>query len=461
MIMKSLYSKFAFITIMIMIVSGIISFFLSNAYYQFKLKQQNDEKIMNFAYEIADFASKHPLISLQDYFDHIGTIGYQILLVNNEGNKHYFGSSYREKNLQADIPEKVLDGEVYHGIRNFPHKTFVTGFFANELKNSVGVPFEYKGEEYAIFIRPDIKLMFNEMHILFGWLLFISILLSVILVLISTKYLVNPIRKLNNATRAIAEGNFSIKLDITRSDELGNLAVSFTRMAEKLAKVDSLRKELISNISHDIQSPLTNIKGYLNLLETSDKSEQEEQQYLRVVQFEVDRLSRMTKQLLLLSTIESKKDLMEVSTVDIAEQLKAVIHQYEWSTLEKGIMMSYSLSDATVKGDPALLYSVWENLLTNAIKYNRENGTIDIELTEADKEVVVVIKDSGAGLSQKDLDRIFDRFYRADASRARSVEGTGLGLSIVKSIIDLHHGKIDVESIEGNGTTFTVALSKL
>ncbi|MCM3117807.1 HAMP domain-containing histidine kinase [Neobacillus sp. MER 74] len=459
--MKSLYSKFAFITIMIMVVSGIISFFLSNAYYQFKLKQQNDEKIMNFAIEIADFASKHPLISLQDYFDHIGTIGYQILLVNKEGDKNYFGSSFRVKNLPANIPGKVLDGEVYHGIRNFPHKTFVTGFFANELKNSVGVPFEYKGEEYAIFIRPDIKLMFNEMHILFGWLLIISILLSVILVLISTKYLVKPIRKLNFATRAIAEGNFSIKLDITRSDELGNLAVSFTRMTEKLAQVDSLRKELISNISHDIQSPLTNIKGYLNLLENSGKREQEEQQYLRVVQFEVDRLSRMTKQLLLLSTIESKKDLMEVSSVDIAEQLKAVIHQYEWSTLEKGIMMSYSLSDARVKGDPALLYSVWENLLTNAIKYNRENGTIDIELTEADKEVLVVIKDSGVGLSQKDLSRIFDRFYRADASRARSVEGTGLGLSIVQSIIDLHHGKIDLESIEGTGTTFTVHLPKL
>ncbi|MEH7083122.1 HAMP domain-containing sensor histidine kinase [Neobacillus drentensis] len=461
MIMKSLYSKFAFITIMIMVFSGVISFFLSNAYYQIKLKQQNDEKIMNFAYEIAYFASKHPLISLQDYFDHIGTIGYQILLVNNEGDKHYFGSSFREKNLQADIPEKVLDGEVYHGIRNFPHKTFVTGFFANELKNSVGVPFKYKGEEYAIFIRPDIKLMFNEMHILFGWLLIISILLSVILVLISTKFLVNPIRKLNYATRAIAEGNFSIKLDITRSDELGNLAISFMRMTEKLAKVDSLRKELISNISHDIQSPLTNIKGYLNLLENSDKSEQEEQQYLRVVQFEVDRLSRMTKQLLLLSTIEIKKDLMEVSPVDIAGQLKAVIHQYEWSTLEKGIMMSYSLSDATVKGDPALLYSVWENLLTNAIKYNRENGTIDIELTETDVEVVVVIKDSGVGLSQKEIERIFDRFYRADASRARSVEGTGLGLSIVKSIVDLHHGKIDLESIEGKGTTFTVLLPKL
>lgn len=461
MIMKSLYSKFAFITIMIMFVSGIISFFLSNAYYQIKLKQQNDEKIMNFAFEIANFASKHPMISLQDYFDHIGTLGFQILLVNNEGDKHYFGASFREKNLPEDIPDKVLDGEVYHGIRNFPHKTFVTGFFANELKNSVGVPFEYKGKEYAIFIRPDIKLMFNEMHILFGWLLIISILLSVILVLIGTKYLVNPIRKLNNATREIAEGNFSIKLDIARSDELGNLAVSFTRMTHKLAKVDSLRKELISNISHDVQSPLTNIKGYLNLLENSNRNEQEKQQYIRVVHSEVDRLSRMTKQLLLLSTIESKKDLMEVSTVDIAGQLKAVIHQFEWSTFDKGIMMSFSLPDAAVKGDPALLYSVWENLLTNAIKYNHENGMIDIELTETDVEIIVVIKDSGVGLSQKEIERIFDRFYRADASRARAVEGTGLGLSIVKSIIDLHHGKIDIKSKEGKGTTFTVVLPKL
>ncbi|MEH7075310.1 sensor histidine kinase [Neobacillus drentensis] len=461
MIMKSLYSKFAFITIMIMVVSGIISFLLSNAYYQIKLKQQNDEKITNFAYEIADFASKHPLISLEDYFNHIGAIGYQILLLNNDKDEQFFGSAFREKNLPNDIPSQVLEGKVYHGIRIFPHKTFVTGFFANELKNSVGVLFEYKGKKYAMFIRPDIKLMFNEMHILFGWLLIISIVLSVILVLVSTKFLIKPIRKLNDATKEIAEGNFSIKLDIDRSDELGNLAVSFTRMSQKLAKVDALRKELITNISHDIQSPLTNIKGYLNLMENSDKSEKEKQQYLEVVQSEVNRLSSMTKQLLLLSTIESKTDLMDVSTVDISGQLKAVIHQYEWSTLDKGIMMSYSLPDATVKGDPALLYSVWENLLTNAIKYNRENGTIEIELTETDGEVVVVIIDSGVGLSLKELERIFDRFYRADASRARSVEGTGLGLSIVKSIVDLHHGKIDIESKEGKGTTFTVFLPKL
>jgi signal transduction histidine kinase len=303
--------------------------------------------------------------------------------------------------------------------------------------------------------------MFNEMHFLFGWLLVLSILLSVVLVLFGTKYLVNPIRELNKATREIAEGNFSIKLDIDRRDELGNLAISFTRMSRKLEKVDLLRKELITNISHDIQAPLTNIQGYLNLMENSDKNAQDKRQYLQVVQSEVNRLSRMTKQLLLLSTIESKKDVMEVSAVDITGQLKAVIHQYEWSILDKGIMMSYSLPDAEVKGDPALLYSVWENLLTNAIKYNCENGTISIELIASEAEAAVVIKNSGRGLTQEELERVFDRFYRADVSRARSVEGSGLGLSIVKSIIDLHHGKVNIKSKEGEGTTVRVILPKL
>ncbi|QCJ45234.1 HAMP domain-containing histidine kinase [Bacillus sp. S3] len=458
--MKSLYSKFAFITIMIMVFSGLISFILSNSYYQVKLKEQNDEKITNFAFEIADFASKHPLISLEDYLDHIGAIGYQILLISQEGDKQYFGSSFRVKDLPIIISNNVLHGEVYHGVRQFPHKTFVTGFFANELKNSVGVPLSYQDKNYALFIRPDIKLMFNEMHVLFGWLLIISILLSILLVLIGTKYLVQPIRELNLATKEIADGNFSIMLDIDRNDELGHLAANFMTMAQKLAKVDILRKELISNITHDIQSPLTNIKGYLNLLESNGKSDQEKQQYIDVVHAEVNRLSNMTKQLLLLSSIESKKDLMEVSTIDVAGQLKSVIHQYQWRVIDKGIMMSYSLPDASVKGDASLLYSVWENLLTNAIKYNSENGTIDIEVFDTESQVEVIIKDTGIGLTENEKERIFDRFYRADSSRARSVEGTGLGLSIVKSIIDMHHGEINLTSQKGKGTTIIVNLPK-
>nr|WP_090638383.1 HAMP domain-containing sensor histidine kinase [Neobacillus massiliamazoniensis] len=459
--MKSLYYKFAFITINIMIFSGLFSFIVSNTYYQVKLKQHNDAKITRFAMDMADFASKHPLISLPDYFNHIGAIGYQILLVNKDGKKQYFGSNFRDKSLPVGAVNEVIDGKVYHGIRDFPHKTFVTGFFANELKNTVGVPLQYQNEKYALFIRPDIELMFNEMHILSGWLVVLAILFSILLVLISTKYLVHPIRKLNTATKEISEGNYSIKLDITRKDELGQLAISFTNMAKKLAKVDALRKELISNISHDIQSPLTNIKGYLNLLENNRVNEEENQQYIQVVHSEVNRLSNMTKQLLLLSSIESKKDLMEVNQVNIVEQLRTVIHQYQWRMFDKGIMVSYSLPEMVVlKGDSSLLYSVWENLLTNAIKYNRESGKIEIELTDADNQINVIFKDTGIGIGKDELERIFDRFYRADISRERSIEGTGLGLSIVKSIVDLHHGRINIESEKGEGTVITVILPK-
>jgi signal transduction histidine kinase len=459
--MKTLYSKFAITTILIMIFSGIFSFILANVHYQEILKKQNDEKIMKIALNMAEFASKQNSITQTDYFEHIGAIGYQILVVNEKGDRHFFGADFRENNLSEDITRQVFQGKVYHGIRDFPHKTFVTGFFANELKNSVGVPIQSQNEKYALFIRPDIKLMFNEMRLLFGWLLISSIVMSIIMVLISTKYLVLPIRKLNLATQEISEGNFSIKLDINRKDELGNLAASFSIMSNKLEKVDTLRKELISNISHDIQSPLTNIKGYINLIENSQISDQEKEQYTKVVHSEINRLSNMTKQLMILATIESKQELLEISRVNIGEQLKKMIQQYQWRIMDKGIMISYSLPDLWVKGDSSLLNSVWENLLTNAIKYNYDNGTIDIELLEAGSRIEVIFKDTGVGLDQEQQERIFDRFYRADTSRGRSIEGTGLGLAIVKSIVDLHHGSIEIDSIKGKGTSIKVSLPTL
>lgn len=457
--MRSLYSKFAVTTILIMLVSGIISFLLSNAYYQNTLKEENDQKIVKLALEIAKFINKHDEIKLNDYFEHIGSLGYQIFISDEEGHKYYYGAEYRERNLSTAALEKVLKGEVYHGISEFPHKTFVTGFFANELRNTVGVPFEANGKTYALFIRPDIKLFFSEMHILFGWIVLGIISLSIVFVLVSTKYLVNPISKLNNATTLIAEGDFGIKLNIHRHDEIGALASSFNKMARKLEKVNEMRKEFISNISHDIQSPLSNIKGYMKLLKTNQLSERD-RQFIDVVDTEVNRLSNLTKQLLLLSSIDSKKDLLEIKPFDVSEQIKNLVKQYQWNLSEKGILMSYSLPETNVVGDPSLLYSVWDNLLSNAMKYNVENGEIDITIVEEDSRFIISFKDTGCGMDEEVIDRIYDRFYRVDSSRTRSIEGTGLGLSIVKSIVEMHNGKIGVESRKGKGTTFTVILPK-
>ena len=459
--MRSLYVKFVWITIGIMIFSSVIAFFISNTYYQQKLKPENDEKNTEIALNIAEFTEQHPEVNLHDYLENISSIGYQLYLVDESGDETSFGAPFREYNLSKSAVEQVLSGNVFHGILNFPQETFVTGFFANELKNTIGVPLAHNDENYALFLRPDIKLLFNEMHILFGWLLALTILLSIIMVLFSTKYLVQPISKLTTATKTLSEGNFNVdELDTERNDELGELSSHFLRMANRLEQTNEMRKEFISNISHDIQSPLSNIKGYTNLLESDSLNPEEKSNYISIINGEISRLSTLTKQLLLLASLDRDEDLMKETTVHIGEQLKELIRNHQWQMDEKNISIGFKLPDVTITADPALLHTVWENLLTNAIKYNRPDGSIELLVEEKPESVRVSFIDSGIGIKADEQAKIFDRFYRVDSARTRLIEGTGLGLSIVQAIVQLHGGTIHIKSNEYEGTTIDVELPK-
>ncbi|MEH7111694.1 HAMP domain-containing sensor histidine kinase [Neobacillus niacini] len=456
--MKTLYVKFVVIFIGILILSSILAFLISSAYYQQVLKPDNDEKITKIAQSVSTYIDAHPNINLDEYLDHISSIGYQMYLIDNLGEEGFWGAAFRDKSLSTSMIELVLNGNTYHGILNFPQETFVTGFFANELMNTIGVPFTYNERNYALFIRPDIKLLFNEMHYLFGWLLVLTILLSIIMVLFSTKYLVKPISKLTKATKSLSNGDFNVELDSTRHDELGELSNSFLRMARKLEQMDDVRKEFISNISHDIQSPLSNIKGYTKLLENESITMEDRWQYITIIHDEIRRLSNLTKQLVLLASLDRSDNFLKKKSFNVSEQIKELARNYQWLVSEKGIMLSYSLPDVYMFGDPSLLNTVWDNLLTNAIKYNRPDGSIEISLEDKEDSIIVRFKDTGIGLNHSEIERIFDRFYRADTSRTRTIEGTGLGLSIVWTIIKLHEGHIQVESKENVGTTFVVEL---
>ncbi|MEL3972126.1 HAMP domain-containing sensor histidine kinase [Rossellomorea oryzaecorticis] len=456
--MRSLYVKFVVMTIGIMILSGIVSFLLSNTYYQQKLKPENDRKNTMIALNIAEFAEGHPDIDLEEYLENLSAVGYQLYLVDDSGEGTFFGAPFKDKTLSGSVKERVVNGRVYHGILHFPRKTFVTGFFANELQNSIGVPLEHNGERYALFFRPDIKLLFNEMHFLFAWLLILTILLSILLVLFSTHYLVKPISKLTAATKALSDGDFHVEVDDDRRDELGELSHSFLKMARKLEQVDDMRKEFISNISHDIQSPLSNIKGYTNLLENESLDPEVKKGYVSVINGEIDRLSTLTKQLLFLASLDRNEEGMKKESFNVGKQIMEVIRNHQWQVSEKGIMLGYSLSDTEITGDPSLLHTVWENLLTNAIKYNKPDGSIEIQIEEREESIFVTFEDTGIGMNEDEKQRIFDRFYRVDTARSRSVEGTGLGLSIVSSIVNLHNGQIHVKSTENEGTAFVVEL---
>ncbi|MDM5327049.1 HAMP domain-containing sensor histidine kinase [Neobacillus sp. CF12] len=456
--MRTLYVKFIVITTGMMLISFIIAFLISNTYYHQKIKPVNDQKNTMVAQNIATFAKEHPEIILEDYLENLSAVGYQLYLVDNLGYEKFFGEPFRDKNLPISTKDLVLNGEIFHGILQFPRETFVTGFFANELRNSIGVPLEHNGKNYALFIRPDIKFLFSEMHVLLGWILLLAIILTIVMVLINTRYLIKPISTLTKATESLAKGKYNVELDSNRDDELGQLSRSFLQMARKLEQMEDMRKEFISNISHDIQSPLSNIKGYTNLLDNDLLSKEDRRQYVTIINGEIKRLSSLTKQLLLLASLDRNEDVMKKKAFNIGEQIKGLIRNYQWAINENGLMLSYSLPDIEIVGDPSLLNTVWDNLLSNAIKYNKPNSSIEISLEERGKSIFVTFGDTGLGMSDAEVDKIFDRFYRADKARTRSVEGTGLGLSIVATIVKLHGGQIAVESQENIGSTFIIEL---
>jgi len=349
---------------------------------------------------------------------------------------------------------------VYHGMRDLPKETFVTGFFSDEMANTVGVPFTYDNKQYGLFLRPNIKLLFTEVHYLLGGLFVVMVIVSLVAMLFVARKMIQPITTLTAATKKVGAENFALSLPINRNDEIGQLADSFQSMANQLQKSDAMRKQFINDVSHDFQTPLQNIKGYAALLHENAITDKEKDQYTEVIMSETDRLSVLTRQLLLLTSLDALQSPLQKQTFALDEQIKHVIQKYRWLMEEKNIALSLELTGVSFTGQAAYTEKIWENLLSNALKYTPENGMIDISLTDRENKVIATFSDNGIGIAKEHMDKLFDRFYRVDEARYSKIEGTGLGLAIVEQAVALHQGSIDVTSEVNEGTTFTVTLPK-
>jgi signal transduction histidine kinase len=420
-------------------------------------KQKIDQQNVVIAKEIAsNLETSSHFASFEPYLKSIGKLGYQIYVLNDSGKEAYFGQPFTKTELPQEAMKVLEDKKTYHGMESFSSQFLMMGHFSNDVKNTVGVPFSMNEQQYGLFLRPNNKLLFSDIHIILaGFIVAVSII-SIIGVLWFAKYLIQPITKLTEATKEITRENFNYSLKIDRNDEIGELIKSFDTMQKQLQHNVQARKSFINDVSHDFQSPLMNIQGYAELLKSQEITEQERSDYLEIIDHESKRLSNLTKQLLVLTSLDQNAYPMKLSSVKIDDQIKQTLHRNQWRLEEKEIEVSYKLPSIIMKVDAELMSNVWDNLLTNAIKYNVPGGNIWINLEKTDTSITIIFKDTGIGISQEAVSQIFDRFYRVDSARKK--DGTGLGLSIVKQIIDLHGGEITVDSMVGAGTTFTLRL---
>jgi signal transduction histidine kinase len=271
---------------------------------------------------------------------------------------------------------------------------------------------------------------------------------------------VNIYLEIIDALRKIANGDYNVQLDFNmdKRNEMTDIINHFNHMAKQLKQMEDMRQEFISNVSHEIQSPLTSIVGFAQALQVNKLTIEERNHYLHIIETESRRLSKLSDNLLKLTSLESEHHPFDRTDFRLDQQIRTIILACEPAWLEKELELDIALEKIPIVADQDLMSQVWTNLIHNSIKFTRHRGKITIRLQQIDDLASITISDNGIGISETDQFHIFERFYKADLARERSKSGSGLGLSIVKRIIEMHEGTISVKSELEKGTTFTILL---
>ncbi|WP_312652580.1 sensor histidine kinase [Aminipila sp.] len=276
---------------------------------------------------------------------------------------------------------------------------------------------------------------------------------------ISKKFL-NPIYVIKENAKLIEQGKYkNLKEVETNTVELYELSISVKELAERLNSQESLRKRMTTDIAHELRTPLAAIQSHIEAF--LDGVWEPNDEKLSVIHGEIIRLTKLINELSELSIVEDDEINLKLSNVDISSTLNNIIESYEPMFLDKNINIDKNIqNDVNFMGDIDYLKRIFVNIISNAIKYTNENGSVSVSLEQIKDKIKIIVKDTGIGIPKEDLKYIFERFYRSDLSRNRHTGGTGIGLTITKALVEAHGGTIKIDSEVGKGTNVIVEFNR-
>jgi len=303
-----------------------------------------------------------------------------------------------------------------------------------------------------------LQITYNSIGKFFIWGGLVAIAIALLLTFFLSRHILAPVKALISATRHFGKGDFSRRVEPKDKGELGELAQSFNSMAADLERTERLRRNMVADVAHELRTPLSNLKGYLEAI--SDGLVAPDEKTIRSLNEEAASLSRLVDDLQELSLADAGEIKLVRQPADIISLIKDVTAGMKAKAEARGLKLTDDLPEMlpAVNIDSLRIRQVLSNLLENAVAHTDKGGRITVAARERDKQICVSVTDTGEGIPAKDLPLIFERFYRVDRSRARKTGGSGLGLTIAKRMVETHGGTIEVKSEPGKGSIFTFTL---
>lgn len=430
-------------TLVILVTIGAVFFFINQAT-QDEIRQFQEQVNRMLARRMEAELSRYYFRQgdwegIQTYVEQWGNL-YEQRIVLTDANGFVAADS------KGDLLGDLYDPDSPGTSLSSPWRTDVIGTLYINPRSSTEVDFT------------SMQILFKEIGLFFIWGGLIAVAIALVMTFFLSRRILAPVKSLTSAARRLGRGDFSHRVQVKDRSELGELANTFNSMAGDLERAEQLRQNMVADAAHELRTPLSNIRGYLEAIR--DGIKKPDADTIHSLDEEATLLSRLVDDLQALSLAEAGELKLNRQAEDIIKLIKQAVAAKQTQAVAKGVSISTEVSKKlpSVNVDSRRIGQVLHNLLENAIAHTAKNGSIVVAAQKQDNWVKVSVTDTGEGIPVEDLPNIFERFYRVDKSRARATGGSGLGLTIAKRLVEAHSGKIEAHSELGKGSCFSFTL---